>query len=879
MISIDIYRSGRAIPITVDIDDRCVYSKKLMGEHKITSEFIHNSASALDITIGDYITYPASGGAATGENYFINQLPSVVKINDSTFKYNVDFQANLYNLNKKLFKDGANGLTDLRYDGSPVDFISKILTNINEINPTWASGTCSTGIDKTLQFTNESCLSALSKIAEAYKMEYDITDKVISLQDSIAGASGYSFEYGRENGLYKLTREQVLNQNIITRCYGFGGQTNIPDTYRNGNKRLIFAPSGYAASGYLDSPSASALYGTIEGVFVDDNIFPERTGTITAVTMNFDAGGSGAVARIDKITKNNASGDCTVGCNGYSETMVWNTSVSVTVLAFYLDHQNDFGAVTLTRISNSEILFMAAVPGVDFAAATITPGSGTADNLIANAAGGTGTDLNPETSFIEDTSINFDINDYNISGQTASVVFKSGVLSGVQCEISHFDYTTKRIYIESFTDSDGYIQPNATHLPVIGDTYTLVNIIMPQTYIDTAEATLQAATQRYLNENCAPHVLYTLEIDPKDAKLNNISLKAGNRVTIIDSALSINKLIRISSIEYPLVNPYKIKVVLANPVVPHTLQDRLIKAASIITKGALFSTSSPIKGMVPGANNAGASYFLNAKGAWTVPAAATPTNSSIILSSTYPASGIALSTGTAWGTSLVNTTVGNNLITLANPGAITFIRLNANNSVSALNAANFKTALALVSSDVGLGNVTNESKATMFTNPTFTGQVSIGTTTKSQLLNLNSSTANSAITFSLSDVTKGYIGAAYGTNSLINGSVGGDIALRSEGGKIMISADVGNTSAITILTSHNVIIGGTAGSQKLTLFGELGIRAGNNIIHYDSTEANYWLQVPNGTTEYYWSYNGTWQKKLSSSGTLTVKGDVICYGV
>ena len=196
-----------------------------------------------------------------------------------------------------------------------------------------------------------------------------------------------------------------------------------------------------------------------------------------------------------------------------------------------------------------------------------------------------------------------------------------------------------------------------------------------------------------------------------------------------------------------------------------------------------------------------------------------------------------------------------------------------------MNAANFKTALALVSSDVGLGNVTNESKATMFTNPTFTGQVSIGTTTKSQLLNLNSSTANSAITFSLSDVTKGYIGAAYGTNSLINGSVGGDIALRSEGGKIMISADVGNTSAITILTSHNVIIGGTAGSQKLTLFGELGIRAGNNIIHYDSTEANYWLQVPNGTTEYYWSYNGTWQKKLSSSGTLTVKGDVICYGV
>ena len=248
MTSLDIHRAGRATPITVQIDDRTVYSRKIMGEHHITSEFIHSAASALDVTIGDYITYPASAlwNTASGENYYINQLPSVVKINNSTFKYDIDFQSNFYNLNKKLFKDGANGLTDFAYDGSPADFVNKIITNINEINATWASGSLSSGIDKTLQFTNESCLSALSKVAEEYKMEYDVSNKVINIYDSIAGASGYSFEYGKENGLYKLTREQVLNQNIITRCYGFGGQTNIPDTYRNAAKRLTFAASGMA---------------------------------------------------------------------------------------------------------------------------------------------------------------------------------------------------------------------------------------------------------------------------------------------------------------------------------------------------------------------------------------------------------------------------------------------------------------------------------------------------------------------------------------------------------------------------------------------------------------------------------------------------------
>ena len=67
------------------------------------------------------------------------------------------------------------------------------------------------------------------------------------------------------------------------------------------------------------------------------------------------------------------------------------------------------------------------------------------------------------------------------------------------------------------------------------------------------------------------------------------------------------------------------------------------------------------------------------------------------------------------------TTVGNSLLTLTNPSAISFLRVNANNSVTALSATNFKTALSFTAADVGLGNVTNESKATMFTSPTFTG--------------------------------------------------------------------------------------------------------------------------------------------------------------
>jgi hypothetical protein len=53
-------------------------------------------------------------------------------------------------------------------------------------------------------------------------------------------------------------------------------------------------------------------------------------------------------------------------------------------------------------------------------------------------------------------------------------------------------------------------------------------------------------------------------------------------------------------------------------------------------------------------------------------------------------------------TNLGATTVGSNLFTLPNPSAITFPRLNADNSVSALNAADFRTAISAQALDSDL---------------------------------------------------------------------------------------------------------------------------------------------------------------------------------
>ena len=103
----------------------------------------------------------------------------------------------------------------------------------------------------------------------------------------------------------------------------------------------------------------------------------------------------------------------------------------------------------------------------------------------------------------------------------------------------------------------------------------------------------------------------------------------------------------------------------------------------------------------------------------------------------YPGAGIPLSTGVGWGTSITNnstnwntaytdrlkwdggatgltastgrlslggTTVGINLFTLINPSAITYLRLNADNSVSALSLANMQTALGIADINSTLAN-------------------------------------------------------------------------------------------------------------------------------------------------------------------------------
>jgi len=471
MTTLEIYRSGTppTLEETINIDERTIFTKKLMGDCYISCDIISNTV--LDIQIGDYVTLDST-------NYYIERVPTVEKINNSTYKYSITFFSEEFFLKKKLFFS-SDGLLDYSYTGEPTDFVTNIVAALNTTSSGWTVGTVDSADSKRIDFNNEYCNEALLRVAEAFSMEFEIVSKAINLRASVGTDTSLSFSYGKGEGLYKLSRQQVNDQNIVTRCYGFGGSKNIPYDYRDRAKKIVFE-TGDPAVRYLENNTN--LYGTIDGVYNDEDIYPQRTSTFTSVNIDFDAG-------------------------------------------------------------DSE------------------------------------TEFNNRTSYLIDSTLDFDINDYLIEGQVATVVFKSGDLSGVECEIWKYDNANKKIYINPYVDTDGYTLPfyndGSPILPEVGDSYTLVNLSMPQSYIDTAEDDLEDATQDFLDENSVPQVVYDVDIDPKYAK-DIDSFGVGDRVTIVDTDLGIDSLIRISAVEYPLVQPYKIKATIAN-FVPYTLQERIVK--------------------------------------------------------------------------------------------------------------------------------------------------------------------------------------------------------------------------------------------------------------------------------------------------------------
>ncbi len=176
------------------------------------------------------------------------------------------------------------------------------------------------------------------------------------------------------------------------------------------------------------------------------------------------------------------------------------------------------------------------------------------------------------TKFTDD-EMDFNLNECLLPGVTAKIHFNSGDLGGYEFEVYSYNNATQEFTIIAFKDEQGYDMPNDTLKPAIGDKYVLLDIKMPQDpYINDAETALQTKAQAYLDNNCNPRLTYLLTPDWRYFKAKSISLSLGDTITIEDTDLNINSLVRIVELTRTLINAYKYTLKLSDHLEPQLIQ-------------------------------------------------------------------------------------------------------------------------------------------------------------------------------------------------------------------------------------------------------------------------------------------------------------------
>ncbi len=307
-------------------------TSSLMGDDYISLKIV--SSNWLSFAKGDKIT-------VGGKEYSIRATTTREVVSEGYYNYEPVFYGVMYDLMKTIYRNcdkygkSDKSTFDLTY--TIKEFVQVLIYNMERDYPgLWKFDVdnCPDTEARTIQFSGVNCLQALQTLcnSEQFNLEFQITqDKGVrtihigKFGKRINPPSGADFfEWGKGNGLYNLKEQKIDDKAIITRLWAEGGTTNIRSNYREYSERLQLPypqrknqyehtlsdgtivkvgteTIGIAddAKRYIEDAELRDKIGSEEDVKTYDNIYPTRTGTVTAVvaddicafiddTMDFD---------------------------------------------------------------------------------------------------------------------------------------------------------------------------------------------------------------------------------------------------------------------------------------------------------------------------------------------------------------------------------------------------------------------------------------------------------------------------------------------------------------------------------------------------------------------------------------------------------------
>lgn len=310
-------------------------------EATLTSSLMGDDYISLKIVSSEWLSFAKGDKIVVGGNeYSIRATTTREIVSEGYYNYEPVFYGVMYDLMKTIYRNcdkygkSDKSTFDLTY--TIKEFVQVLIYNLERDYPgVWKfdEDNCPETEAKTIQFSGVNCLLALQTLcnSEQFNLEFQITQDngirtihIGKFGKRINPPSGADFfEWGKGNGLYNLKEQKIDDKAIITRLWVEGGTTNIRSDYRGYAERLQLPMQRMnqydhtLADGtvvkantemigisdeskrYIENAELRDKIGSEEDVKTYDNIYPKRTGKVTAVvaddicafvddTMDFD---------------------------------------------------------------------------------------------------------------------------------------------------------------------------------------------------------------------------------------------------------------------------------------------------------------------------------------------------------------------------------------------------------------------------------------------------------------------------------------------------------------------------------------------------------------------------------------------------------------
>lgn len=283
---ISLYVNGKATPFPISSES--YHEAKVGAVSTLVVET--TSDKAIAFPLGTYCTW-------RGEKFALFTPAEVVKVSEREYRYTLTLSGEGQQLALSKFKFIVANPEDVRLSftltGNPRFFLEQILRSLPA---GFSIGACLEAEALAISFKHEDCLSALSRVAEAFKTEWHIVGKTLNLGKVVGNkANAVTLSYGKGKGLLSgLTASNDSEKSPVGKLFIQGTERNI-DPSKYGAKSLHL-PKGrtltyegrtYAVSADGQSLSVSGLStdGRKEDSFDGTNIYPQRVGVVSSVVV------------------------------------------------------------------------------------------------------------------------------------------------------------------------------------------------------------------------------------------------------------------------------------------------------------------------------------------------------------------------------------------------------------------------------------------------------------------------------------------------------------------------------------------------------------------------------------------------------------------